>query len=544
MERVLSELALGLRARGSAVTVVAVRVRAAHPARASTSVGSGPEPAVRARPIRGSCSFGSLVATPATARRRPVDRSDRAEQVEVVGVHYCQQAGPATASRRGVSTALTSSVAGLLGRSAERVYYRADGSEAFVCVSEGVAEEMREYFPAFGRKAPPRSTTASIPRPSRPVAVAGGAAAERARLGIAPEPARGNVRRRRVGTSRGCGSAIGALALAAGWELVVVGAGDRDRYAADRRARSASPARFTGRASRVTSRRSTSSPMRSFFPTSYEAFSLVALEAAASGLPMLATPVNGVRELVRDGENGFLVAARPRRDRRAAAKAGGGPRRCASGSARRRARGVARVQLGDMVDRHESCTRACAERAGRRTAGAGLASAASEDVAHERAHPTLLCRDRTARVDGERRTRTALDLPAVSPPAARSAHRCRSRSTARTGQAPDGAAVEVVRERHLAGDTGSPTARYSLSFGRVAERADGSTLCERLPRRTPRGSREPARRYAARQQNARAELFAGKFAQALRPSPSPRMHANTSLRELRRTACTSSAPYT
>ena len=58
------------------------------------------------------------------------------------------------------------------------------------------------------------------------------------------------------------------------------------------------------------------------FPTSYEAFPLVALEAAASGLPILATPVNGIRELVRDGENGFLIGADAHGHRRAPAPAG------------------------------------------------------------------------------------------------------------------------------------------------------------------------------------------------------------------------------
>jgi UDP-glucose:(heptosyl)LPS alpha-1,3-glucosyltransferase len=47
------------------------------------------------------------------------------------------------------------------------------------------------------------------------------------------------------------------------------------------------------------------------FPSTYEAFPLVALEAAAAGLPILATPVNGVRELIRDGESGFLIERDP-----------------------------------------------------------------------------------------------------------------------------------------------------------------------------------------------------------------------------------------
>ena len=46
-------------------------------------------------------------------------------------------------------------------------------------------------------------------------------------------------------------------------------------------------------------------------PTSYETFSLVTFEAAASGLPILATPVSGVRELIEDGVNGFLITRAP-----------------------------------------------------------------------------------------------------------------------------------------------------------------------------------------------------------------------------------------
>jgi glycosyltransferase involved in cell wall biosynthesis len=42
-------------------------------------------------------------------------------------------------------------------------------------------------------------------------------------------------------------------------------------------------------------------------PSYYEVFPLVALEAAAAGLPLLATPLNGVEEFLRDGENGLLM---------------------------------------------------------------------------------------------------------------------------------------------------------------------------------------------------------------------------------------------
>jgi UDP-glucose:(heptosyl)LPS alpha-1,3-glucosyltransferase len=47
-------------------------------------------------------------------------------------------------------------------------------------------------------------------------------------------------------------------------------------------------------------------------PSHYEVFPLVALEAAAAGLPLLVTPLNGVEEFLVDGENGILVDATSR----------------------------------------------------------------------------------------------------------------------------------------------------------------------------------------------------------------------------------------
>jgi Glycosyltransferase len=42
-------------------------------------------------------------------------------------------------------------------------------------------------------------------------------------------------------------------------------------------------------------------------PTLYETFALVCLEAMASGLPVLATPVGGIEDYLRDDENGFHI---------------------------------------------------------------------------------------------------------------------------------------------------------------------------------------------------------------------------------------------
>ncbi len=47
------------------------------------------------------------------------------------------------------------------------------------------------------------------------------------------------------------------------------------------------------------------------FPSYYEAFPLVPMEAAAAGLPIVATRVNGVREWIEDGKTGLLSSFEP-----------------------------------------------------------------------------------------------------------------------------------------------------------------------------------------------------------------------------------------
>ncbi|MEK6279120.1 MAG: glycosyltransferase family 4 protein [Acidobacteriota bacterium] len=46
-------------------------------------------------------------------------------------------------------------------------------------------------------------------------------------------------------------------------------------------------------------------------PTLYETFALVCLEAMASGVPVLASPVGGIEDYLRDGENGFHIDRDP-----------------------------------------------------------------------------------------------------------------------------------------------------------------------------------------------------------------------------------------
>ena len=47
------------------------------------------------------------------------------------------------------------------------------------------------------------------------------------------------------------------------------------------------------------------------FPSGYEPFGLAMLEAGACGLPLIVTRTEGSDELVRQGENGFVVEREP-----------------------------------------------------------------------------------------------------------------------------------------------------------------------------------------------------------------------------------------
>ncbi|MGI4788770.1 MAG: glycosyltransferase family 4 protein [Janthinobacterium lividum] len=107
---------------------------------------------------------------------------------------------------------------------------------------------------------------------------------------------------------KGLRSAIEAIAGLPDTTLVVVGQGDIKRFT--HTAALAGVSRnviFTGRSPCPQDYYAASDAF--IFPSQYEAFSLVTLEAAASGLPLIALPINGTEELIEDGVNGFF--ARP-----------------------------------------------------------------------------------------------------------------------------------------------------------------------------------------------------------------------------------------
>ncbi len=234
------------------------------------------------------------------------------DAVDVVTVHFCHRAynrlGRSRASRDSPAHRLNSQIAAVVSEAGERWSYRPSRVRAIVAVSDGVEREVAAQFPAV------RDRISTIPhgvdaRRFRPDPAA--RAALRSERGFADDTpvavfVGGDWRR------KGLDHALQAVAAAPGWRLVVVGAGDREE--AGRRALALSVADrvvFAGRSEH---------PEREFaaadvfvLPTSYETFSLVSYEAAASGLPLLVTPVSGPDALIEEGRNGHFLTEDPAR---------------------------------------------------------------------------------------------------------------------------------------------------------------------------------------------------------------------------------------
>jgi UDP-glucose:(heptosyl)LPS alpha-1,3-glucosyltransferase len=305
MERQLGELVSGLRRLGHGVTVIARTCELPAESGVSFHRVRGPS-----RPFLLAYPWFVVAGSLAVRRwRRGVVQATGAivlNRVDTVAVHCCHQVYRAQPNRTGRLFRCYVGAVGLLTRSAERLCYRANRPAAFVCVSEGVAEEVREHFPHAADR------VLAIHNGVDTEAFAPGvreleARSLRAKLGIPPQRpvvafvGDGNKGLRRV---------IESLVQAPDWDLLVAGRGHVRSYRELADALGVSKAvHWLGVVRDIQVVYELADAF--VLPSSYETFSLVTFEAAASRLPILATPVSGVRELLRDGENGFLITTDP-----------------------------------------------------------------------------------------------------------------------------------------------------------------------------------------------------------------------------------------
>ena len=306
MERQLTELITGLLSAGQRVTVISWSCSLPpHPGLRWVRVPGPSRPFAIAYPC--FLLLGSLIVL--LRGRGPIHSTGAIvlNRTSVCTVHYCHRAASALpafsrASRPGLPYRLNARIAKAMSRIAERWCYRPGRARRLVGVSEGVARELRRYFPAMLDRIDviPNGVDTEAFRPPRdPGPRHGGNGLEALFVGSEWE-------------RKGLGVAIEALDGAdPDIHLTVVGDGDEGAYR--------ELAGSLGVEDRVTFAGATTEVASWFrradvflLPTAYETFSLVTYEAAASGLPLLVTKVNGVEDLLRDGANGWFVERDPK----------------------------------------------------------------------------------------------------------------------------------------------------------------------------------------------------------------------------------------
>lgn len=306
MERQLGELCHGLLERGYRVVVVARRCELpAHPLLLPIRVPAPARPFALAYPaffIAGSLAVRrhreGLVHTTGAVVWNKADLST---------VHFCHHGfrdagGGSRASRDSPGHHANAAASAWMSRLAERVCLRPARTRQLVAVSQGVKRELERLVPNRRRE------IVVIPNGVDPARFAPDSrvrADVRARLGLGDDDlvalfVGGDWER------KGLRWAIDGVAVARGWHLLVVGVGDERRYGAHARDCGVGDRlHFVG--SRPDTPRYYASADAFLLPSSYEAFPLVALEAAAAGLPLLAGRVSGVEELIEEGVNGWFV---------------------------------------------------------------------------------------------------------------------------------------------------------------------------------------------------------------------------------------------
>jgi glycosyltransferase involved in cell wall biosynthesis len=187
----------------------------------------------------------------------------------------------------------------------ERYCYQRKRPRALVADSAGVAIEIARYLPGAPK---PRTIPLGVdsehfrPDPAARVKI-------RAELGIEDgEPVAlfvgGDWER------KGLPIAIEAVALSPPWRLLVAGRGSISHYRRHaERAGATNRIMFVGTPPDVAPWYAAADAF--VLPSAYETFSLPSFEAAACGLPLLVTRVNGVEELLKEGVNGWFIRRDP-----------------------------------------------------------------------------------------------------------------------------------------------------------------------------------------------------------------------------------------
>jgi glycosyltransferase involved in cell wall biosynthesis len=184
----------------------------------------------------------------------------------------------------------------------ERRAYRAARLQRVIAVSSGVGRELQEHYGISAARI--RVIPNGVDRATfHPVSIEEKRAL-RAGFGL---PADACIALFLGGDweRKGVRDAISATAGLQDVVLAIVGAGDQDAMRAHAAAVGAAAQVHFGGMSREPERWYQAADLL-LFPSRYEAFSLVTLEAAASGLPIIAHAINGTEDLVTDGTNGYL----------------------------------------------------------------------------------------------------------------------------------------------------------------------------------------------------------------------------------------------
>jgi glycosyltransferase involved in cell wall biosynthesis len=232
-------------------------------------------------------------------------------RADLAAVHFCHAGFRAATGRARSESAsplrrLNIALARRLALGAERWCYRPPRLRLFGAVSPGLVRELGRHYPGIPAVLTPNGVDAERFAPS---------AAARSELREQEGVSADEVVVLFVGgdwARKGLAVAIEAVAAARSevpLRLWIVGRGDETRLGAlAKRVGVADRVRFFG--ARADTERFFQAADVFVLPTLYETFSLVAHEAAAAGLPIVATRVSGVDELVGD-EAGLLVERTP-----------------------------------------------------------------------------------------------------------------------------------------------------------------------------------------------------------------------------------------